>query len=328
MKKFDVIVIGAGPAGYAAAMRSIDFKKRVALIEKDKLGGAGIHNGALWSKTLWEISTTASMLRTQGSGLNVHDLNFQMNQINDEVNTALRGRVNQLKNHMDQINTALDDDLFEYIEGSAKVVSKNSVLVECKGSSKELEADYIILATGSRPRKLPHLPIDEEIVMTSDGLSSMNKFPESIVILGAGVIGCEFATIFSGFGKTKVHLIDKGDRILPFEDEDVVEVVEKSLEKRGVLIHRNSRLTDMKVIAGNVQYNLEYTDGTTEVFDVERALISVGRVPNYENLIDESLCLEVNKRGIVDELTQTSISNIYAVGDLSLIHISEPTRPY
>ena len=327
MKKFDVIVIGAGPAGYAAAMRSVDFKKRVALIEKDKLGGAGIHNGALWSKTLWEISTTASMLRTQGSGLNVHDLNFQMNQINDEVNTALRGRVNQLKNHMDQINTALDDDLFEYIEGSAKVVSKNSVLVECKGSSKELEADYIILATGSRPRRLPHLPIDEEIVMTSDGLSNMNKFPESIVILGAGVIGCEFATIFSGFGKTKVHLIDKGDRILPFEDEDVVEVVEKSLEKRGVLIHRNSRLTDMKVIAGNVQYNLEYTDGTTEVFDVERALISVGRVPNFENLIDESLCLEVNKRGIVDELTQTSISNIYAVGDItadiSLVNVGE-----
>ena len=141
------------------------------------------------------------------------------------------------------------------------------------------------------------------------------------------MIGCEFATIFSGFGKTKVHLIDKGDRILPFEDEDVVEVVEKSLEKRGVLIHRNSRLTDMKVIAGNVQYNLEYTDGTTEVFDVEKALISVGRVPNFENLIDESLCLEVNKRGIVDQLTQTSISNIYAVGDItadiSLVNVGE-----
>ena len=153
MKKFDVIVIGAGPAGYAAAMRSVDYKKRVALIEKDKLGGAGIYNGALWSKTLWEISTTASMLRAQGSGLNVHDLNFQMNQINDEVNRALCGRVNQLKNHMDQINTVLDYDLFEYIQGSAKVVSQNSVVVECKGTSRELEADYIILATGSRPRK-------------------------------------------------------------------------------------------------------------------------------------------------------------------------------
>ena len=228
---------------------------------------------------------------------------------------------------MDQINTVLDCDLFEYIQGSAKVVSQNSVVVECKGTSRELEADYIILATGSRPRKLPNLPIDEKIVMTSDGLSSMNKFPESIVILGAGVIGCEFATIFSGFGKTKVHLIDKGDRILPFEDKDVVEVVEKSLEKRGVLIHRNSRLTEMKVIAGNVRYNLEYTNGTTEVFDVEKALISVGRVPNYENLIDESLCLKINKKGIVDELTQTSVSNIYAVGDItadiSLVNVGE-----
>ena len=327
MKKFDVIVIGAGPAGYAAAMRAVDFKKNVALIEKDKLGGAGIHNGALWSKTLWEISTTASMLRTQGSGLNVHDLNFQMDQINDEVNTALDRRVNQLQHHMDQINIASESDLFEYIEGSAKVVSKNGVAVESEGTIQELEADYIILATGSRPRKLSHLPIDEEIVMTSDGLPKMNKFPKSIVILGAGVIGCEFATIFSGFGKTKVHLIDKGDRILPFEDEDVVHVVEKSLEERGVLIHRNSRLTDMKVVEGAVQYNLEYTDGSTEVFEVEKALISVGRVPNYENLIDESLGLEVNNRGIVDELTQTSVSNIYAVGDItadiSLVNVGE-----
>ena len=327
MKKFDIIIIGAGPAGYAAAMRAVDFKKKVALIEKDKLGGAGIHNGALWSKTLWEISTTASMLRTQGSGLNVHDLDFQMDQINDEVNTALDGRVNQLQNHMDQINIALESDFFEYIEGSAKVVSENKVAVESKDEIQELEADYIILATGSRPRKLPHLPIDEEIVMTSDGLPKMNQFPKSIVILGAGVIGCEFATIFSGFGKTKVHLIDKGDRILPFEDEDVVRVVEKSLEERGVLIHRNSRLTDMKVVEGAVQYNLEYTDGSTEVFDVEKALISVGRVPNYENLIDESLGLEVNNRGIVDELTQTSVSNIYAVGDItadiSLVNVGE-----
>lgn len=327
MKKFDVIVIGAGPAGYAATMRAVDFKKKVALIEKDKLGGAGIHNGALWSKTLWEISTTASNLRTQGSGLNVHDLNFQMDQINDEVNTALDGRVNQLQHHMDQINIALESDFFKYIKGSAKVVSKNGVAVENEGTTQELEADYIILATGSRPRKLPHLPIDEEIVMTSDGLPKMNKFPKSIVILGAGVIGCEFATIFSGFGKTKVHLIDKGDRILPFEDEDVVRVVEKSLEERGVLIHRNSRLTDMKVVEGAVQYNLEYTDGSTEVFDVEKALISVGRVPNYENLIDESLGLEVNNSGIVDELTQTSVSNIYAVGDItadiSLVNVGE-----
>jgi len=327
MKKFDVIVIGAGPAGYAAAMRAVDFKKNVALIEKDKLGGAGIHNGALWSKTLWEISTTASMLRTQGSGLNVHDLNFQMDHINDEVNTALDRRVNQLQHHIDQINIAPESDFFEYIEGSAKVVSKNGVAVESEGTTQELEADYIILATGSRPRKLSHLPIDEEIVMTSDGLPKMNKFPKSIVILGAGVIGCEFATIFSGFGKTKVHLIDKGDRILPFEDEDVVRVVEKSLEERGVLIHRNSRLTDMKVVEGAVQYNLEYIDGSTEVFEVEKALISVGRVPNYENLIDESLGLEVNNRGIVDELTQTSVSNIYAVGDItadiSLVNVGE-----
>ena len=95
-----------------------------------------------------------------------------------------------------------------------------------------LEADNIIVATGSRPRLLPELPIDEEHVFTSDGLDKLDHFPKSIVIVGAGVIGCEFATIFSNFGKTKVHLIDKGDRILPFEDEDIVKVIERNLEAK------------------------------------------------------------------------------------------------
>ncbi|MEO9484235.1 MAG: NAD(P)/FAD-dependent oxidoreductase [Ekhidna sp.] len=327
MRKFDVCVIGGGPAGYAAAMRAIDFGKSVALIEKDKLGGAGIHQGALWSKTWWEISREARMINLHGNALNVGSTEFSFEKVKGEVTDAVDERVNLLTHHMENINLGYNEELFEYIHGKASVKGKNTVEVSGNGHDQTLEAEYIVLATGSVPRKLPHLPIDEEHVFTSDGLNNLSKFPKSIVIVGAGVIGCEFATIFSNFGHTKVHLIDKGDRILPFEDEDVVKVIEKNLEEKGVLIHRNSKLIEMKVDENEVVYILEYNDGTKESFRVEKGLISIGRVPQYDNLLNENLGVEVDNRGIKDDLTQTSVSNIYAVGDItadiSLVNVAE-----
>lgn len=329
MKKFDVIIIGAGPAGYAAAMRAIDFKKRVALIERNKLGGAGIWDGALWSKTWWEISREAAMMRSHGKALNLNTIDFNYRNIKEEVNTALNDRFNQLQHHMQNINVSLDDDLFEYLNGTGKVLTDHVVSVKLNNGHGEIriEGENIILATGSKPRKLPYLPIDEKVVFTSDGLNNLNDFPKSMVIVGAGVIGCEFATIFSNFGKTKVHLIDKGERILPFEDPDVVSVIEHNLERQNVLIHRNSRLIDMEVQDDEVVYTLQYHDGGKEVFRVEKALVSIGRVPSYENLFENSVGIKLNERGIIDELTRTSIKNIYAVGDItadiSLVNVGE-----
>lgn len=327
MKKYDVVVIGAGPAGYAAAMRAIDFKKRVALIEKKQLGGAGIHHGALWSKTWWELSREAHSLRKHAQAFNLSNITFNYKKVQAEVREAVRERVDQLEHHMHNINVSIGEGLFDYIQGHARVVDKNLVEISVFEKKELIEADYIILATGSTPRKLPEIPIDETHIFTSDGLDSLEEFPKSIVIVGAGVIGCEFATIFSNFGQTKVHLIDKGDRILPFEDEDVVKVIERNLEAKNVLIHRNSRLIDMRIEQGMVVYTLEYTDGSKEVFRVEKALVSVGRIPNYDNLFDKSLDIKIDGRGIVDNHTQTTVSNIYAVGDItadiSLVNVGE-----
>lgn len=327
MKEYDVIIIGAGPAGYAAAMRAVDFKKKVALIEKKQLGGAGIHHGALWSKTWWELSRGAYALRKHGEALSTEGVTFNYQRLRSEVRKAVQERMDQLDHHMRNINVSIGEGLFDYIKGNARLTDKNTVEVSTFDGKTILKAEHIVLATGSKPRNLPSLPIDEESVYTSDGLDKMEEFPKSMVIVGAGVIGCEFATIFSNFGHTKVHLIDKGDRILPFEDEDVVSIIEKNLESKNVLIHRNSRLIDMKKENDMVVYTLEYTDGSKEVFRVEKALVSVGRVPSYDNLFDESLKIEIDERGIKDDLTQTSISNIYAVGDItadiSLVNVAE-----
>jgi len=325
MDKFDLIVIGAGPSGYAAAMRALDFKKKVLLIEKSNVGGAGVTNGALSSKTWWELSREAAGFRKSLKRYNIKAPSVAYKEIQGEVRKAVEERMSMLSEHMDFLRKS---KLLSYKTGTAKLLSQHEVEIS-NGYDREVVAtDFIVLATGSRPRFLPDIPIDEKIIMTSDGIENMEDFPESMVIVGAGVIGCEFATIFSGFGKTKVHLIDKGDRILPFEDDDVVKVIERNMENSGVLIHRNSRLVRMEVKNNRVVYELEYNDGAKEIFNVEKALVSVGRTPNYEDLWEDGgVEIHISKRGIEDNDTQTNVSNIYAVGDItadiSLVNVGE-----
>jgi dihydrolipoamide dehydrogenase len=327
MEKYDLVVVGGGPSGYAAAMRALDFKKKTLLVEKDKIGGAGVTNGALSSKTWWELSRETASFRKNLHRFNLEEPTINYKEIQDEVRRAVDERKSMLNEHMDFLRNLNHGISLDFKKGTAKLLSKNEIEIESNGVKEIVWADYIVLATGSRPRLLPELPIDEKIVMTSDGIESMEDFPDSMVIVGAGVIGCEYATIFSGFGKTKVHLIDKGDRILPFEDEDVVRVIERNMENSGVLIHRNSKLIRMEIKNGKVEYELEYTEGSKEVFHVDKALVSVGRVPNYLNLWDESVGVKMDSRGIEDNDTQTSIDNIYAVGDItadiSLVNVGE-----
>jgi len=327
MEKYDLVVIGAGPSGYAAAMRSLDFKKKTLIVEKEKVGGAGVTNGALSSKTWWELSREVASFRKNLKKFNIQVPDVNYKEIQQEVRNAIHERKHMLEDHMQQMQNSRHAHLLTFSKGTARLLSSNEVEITSDAGSRVVWADYIVLATGSRPRYLPELPIDEKIVMTSDGIENMEDFPESMVIVGAGVIGCEFATIFSAFGKTKVNLIDKGDRILPFEDEDVVRIVERNMENNGILIHRNSHLTSMEIKNGRVEYELEYNDGSKAKFNVEKALVAVGRTPNFEGLWDESMGIDFTKRGIKDNETQTNIGNIYAVGDItadiSLVNVGE-----
>jgi dihydrolipoamide dehydrogenase len=328
MEKFDLVVIGAGPSGYAAAMRSVDFKKRTLLIERNRVGGAGVTNGALSSKTWWELSRETASFRKNLRRFNLHVPSINYKEIQDEVQRAVLERKTLLEEHMHVLQESANGQRYlTFKKGNARLLSQNEIEITNGHIREVVWADYVVLATGSRPRHLPELPIDEKIVMTSDGIEDMDEFPESMVIVGAGVIGCEYATIFSGFGKTRVHLIDKGSRILPFEDEDVVHVIERNMENSGVLIHRNSRLIRLEILHGRVEYELEYDDSSKEVFNVEKALVAVGRTPNYEDLWSDKIDISISKRGIEDNDTQTNILNIYAVGDItadiSLVNVGE-----
>ncbi|MCB0505114.1 MAG: NAD(P)/FAD-dependent oxidoreductase [Cyclobacteriaceae bacterium] len=327
MARFDLCVVGAGPSGYAAAMRAVDFGKKVLLIEKSQLGGAGVTNGALSSKTWWDLARNVDQLYKNRKRYNINAPEVNFNILKQEVENAVNERKEMLRDHLERLHSSDFNELVTFVQGEAFIVSPNEIQVTTDKGTETYVADYIVLATGSRPRKLPDIPIDEKIILTSDGISNLEDFPKSMVILGAGVIGCEFATIFSSIRKTKVHVIDKGDHILPFEDSDVVSVIEKNMEEHGVLIHRNSQMIRMDIVNGEVEYELEYTNGLKEVFHVEKALVSVGRIPNYEGMGLEELGVKMDNRGIIDDDTQTSIPNIYAVGDITadiaLVNVGE-----
>lgn len=296
------------------------------LIEKSKIGGAGIFHGALSSKTMWEMSETYSMLNSNnfGCSINGSDLNYQ--SVIFEMDRAIQEKFIQLRT---QIEYFQDKGLLTYYNGIGQLLDKNLISIRFdNGGYEEIVADFIILAVGSRPRYLPTIPIDEKTIVTSNGINQFTEFPESMVILGAGVIGCEYATIFSNFGKTKVFLIDKQDRILPFEDEDLSSIVAKNLEQNGVHIHRGASLISMDIVDGRVEYKLSFSDGRIEIYTVDKALVSVGRVPNIENLGLEKVGLQMNKQGhAVDSETQSSVENIFVVGDftadIALVNIAE-----
>jgi dihydrolipoamide dehydrogenase len=324
---YDLCIIGGGPAGYAAAMRAIDFGKTVLLIEKDRIGGAGLFNGALSSKAFWEYSTRYASARKEVAKHGL-DYTIHFSDAKKVVESAIFERKFQLNVHLKLLQKATHTPLLKLEKGCASLLNKNEVQIIKKTGIKRVYAEHILIATGSRPRQLASISSDEKIIFTSDGIESLTDFPESMVIVGAGVIGCEYATVFSNFGKTKVFLIDKADRILPFEDEDLAGIVAANLEKNGVVIHRNASLARMEIKDGKVEYELSHKDGHTEIHRVEKALLSIGRIPNTEHIGLKEAGVEVDERGYIkEEDTQSSVPTIYAAGDITaniaLVNVAE-----
>ncbi len=320
IEKFDLIVIGAGPAGYAAAMRAIDFGKRVCLIEKDKVGGAGIYNGALSSKTLWEISEKVANVNEAIAGKDRDRYSIPWGNVQATMDEAIFERKFQYSCHIKLLQTETMHNLLTYYRGSASFKSPNEIcILQHDGNEKIVFGEKIMIATGSKPRKLPNIPVDEQTIMTSDGIENIQDYPKSLVIVGAGVIGCEYATIFSNFGNTKVYIIDRQDRILPFEDEDISTIVSSRLQKNGVTIHHNAKLERMEIIDGEVEYELSYPAGKNEIIRAEKALLSIGREPNTAGLKLENagVLLDVKGGTIADNDTVTNVKHIFAAGDVS-----------
>lgn len=319
---WDLCVLGAGPAGYAAAMRAQDLGKSVIIIERGRVGGAGVHAGALSSKTMWHLSNDFSLAQRSDRGY-CAKAGFELSyrRVIESVRAAVNEREGYLDKQLDRLATPrAGEGNVTLVRGTAKFVSPNEVEVRRADGGLELvSASHFVIATGSKPRIPDGLPVDGDLVVTSDQIESFPSFPESMVIVGAGVIGCEYATVFANFASTKIRIIDRQPRILPFEDEDVAEEVASNFESMGILIHRASKLQEMRIVDGKVEYVISDAEGKTQTIRVERALVSVGRIPNTRSLGLENAGVQVDKNdSIVANHTQSSVSHIYAAGDVTM----------
>ena len=276
MHHYQVCVIGGGPAGFAAAMRCWDFGKRVALVEQGSLGGAGVFNGALSSKTFWELSRDFRNAQRIDRGFRAERVEVDFDAVRAVVDQACQEKARQIARQLEALAEPRPGEpgCIRQFRGAARFLDPHTISVEGSGGgdSREISAEHFIIATGSRPRELPDIEIDGRSIITSDHIGSLDEFPRSLVILGAGVVGCEFATIFANFGQTKVHLIDRAPRILPFEDADVATVCATNLEAQGVTIHGQAKLVSMhRVEGGMVEYTIEHATGGRESIVREKA---------------------------------------------------------
>jgi len=327
---YDICVIGAGPSGFAAAIRAWDFGKKICLIERGAVGGACIYNGVLTSKTLWELSLDYINASRSDRGYSAEKINLNYCAVTDCVRAATGEKAKQVEKQLKELSKPTKEypGSIEWITGSASFLDDNTVEIIGADNQQNITAKDFIMATGSRPRILDNIEVDGEKIITSDHIMEFNDFPKSMVILGAGVVGCEFATIFANFGQTKVYLIDRADRILPFEDDDISQICSTNLEEKGVTIHHRANLVSMTSEKDGVSYTIEHHTGAKETIFVEKALISVGRVPNTDYLGLENTGVKLDKRGYVEvESTRTSVSHIHAVGDITtdmaLVNVAE-----
>ena len=313
---YDLCVIGGGPSGYAAAMRAVDFGKSVLLLERNRLGGTGIFDGALASKTMWELSNKVKTIREELGVSAASDMPFA--QVQAAIRAATDENVSLLQRQLSLIQERTNS--IDFVQGTASFATPTQIkIVFPDGTVQLICAEKTIIAAGSRPRLLPEIPVDEKVIVTSNGILHFDRFPKSLVIVGGGIIGCEFASMFANFGQTKVFMIERENRLLPFEDEDISHIVTQNLARNGVTVHERARLIRLEQKDGGVEYEIACPHDQRQVLRVEKALVSVGRVPNVEALQLSNTTVRTSERGIEipDNDTQTTVPNIHAVGDIS-----------
>ncbi|MCX8113021.1 MAG: NAD(P)/FAD-dependent oxidoreductase [Bacteroidia bacterium] len=313
--RYDLIILGGGAAGFAGAMRAMDFGKRALLIEKERVGGAALSSGALSSKTWWELAKDFDKLFLTDRGYQVKEFSFSFTDFQRIVDQAVEERRQQM---LRQIAHYQRLGLLELVYGTGRFIDAHRLEVHPReGSPFVAEADYFLLATGSRPRTLPDFPLDGQRVFTSDHIDNLEAFPSDLLIVGSGVIGCEFATIFSTFPKVRVTMVEKADRILPYEDADISAVVMQNLSECNVRFFTRSQLKGLRRVESAIEYEIETADGKCHRETASHVLIAIGRVPNSEDLGLERVGVKLDSFGhVVSQSTQTSVPHIFVAGDL------------
>jgi len=319
--KFDLCVIGCGPGGFAAAMSALDLGRHVCIVEAGEIGGTGVMWGALASKTMWELAKDFAIAAKVDRGYRAGDLRVDYPALRNTVLQAVKEKQYQMLSQIETFSPGRwpGAGSLTLKRGRGTLRSATSLAVAYPdGRREELRADFFLIATGSRPRDFPNIRTDQTRIINSDGVLNLKAFPRRLMIIGAGITGCEYATIFSNFGQTKLYLVDHQERVVPFEDTDVSAFVNASLEKRGVEIFHAAMLRRIQTGPDHLEVTLDFSDGHAEIVEVDTVLISIGRNPNLAGLNLELFGIRPNVRGFLETDAYCRVKdNIYAAGDVT-----------
>jgi dihydrolipoamide dehydrogenase len=311
-KKWDIVVIGAGPGGYIAAIRGAQLGKRVLLVEKNKVGGVCMNWGCIPTKFLLHQT---SLIKNIKSNANINgpvaDISLNWEKVQDEKERAVERLVQG-------IEFLLNKNKIELIKGTASISSENVILIKTGEKEEMVEAEKIILATGSRPAFLPFLKPDGKFVLTSRDALGLKAIPKKLLVVGAGAIGLEMGVIYHRMG-CEVEVLEIMPQILPGIDRDIALRIERSLKSQGIRI--NTRMSIKKSVLTEKSIKISGTCLKTEQdFEIEtdRVLLAAGRKPNSEELVKDCPDLLADEKGFirVNEKLETGVPRIYAIGDL------------
>ena len=310
IEQVDIVVIGSGPAGQKAAVQAAKAKKTVALIESDRvLGGACVHRGTIPSKTLRENALRIANLRH-------HAELFSFSLRPDTEMAALIENMHSvLSAHDEYINKQIERNKIQRIHGRASFIDKHNVEVnQPGGTSLQFCAEHIVIASGSIPRHLDNIEVDHEHIYDSDSILSMIYLPQTLTVLGGGVIASEYASIFASLG-VRVTMIDRYPRPLGFLDQALTDKFVHAFESEGARFIPNANVK-RSYWDGISQVVTELEDGT--IYRSEKLLSAAGRVANVQGLAIENAGLSLNERGLIsiDHHCRTAVDNIYAAGDV------------
>ena len=310
MESFDLIVIGSGPAGEKGAAQAAYFGKRVALVERGpNLGGAGVNTGTIPSKTLRESALYFSGLRQRG----LYGIDYSLRE-GLTVQGFMHRKDAVVSAERLKIASNLAAHKIELISGVASFEDPHTVnVVDARGATRELRGQAILIATGSTPHRPSEIPFDDKTIFDSDSILAMDRLPKSMIVVGGGVIGCEYASIFTAMG-VEVTLVDGRERLLPFLDAEISELLRARLASLGLKILFQERAKGTERVAGGVRMTL----ASGKVLQAETALLAAGRRGAVAGLHLEKAGLGINDRGNIDVNNhyQTHVRHIYAAGDV------------
>lgn len=313
MANYDVLIIGAGPGGYVAAIRAAQLGNKVAIVDKEFLGGVCLNVGCIPSKALLKNAEVAHTLRTKGE-----EFGFSFTNLKLDYASAVKRSRQVSQRLVKGVDFLMKKNKIDVYMGTAKLTAKDTVVVTtAKGEAVEHKAKNIIIATGASALKVPGIEEDGEQVLTFWPAILQEKLPKSVIIVGGGAIGLEFATIWSSYG-AEVTLVEMLDRIAPLEDEEVSKELAKAMTKDGIKVKTGTKVEKVEKTKGKVKVSVSGKGGN-ETLEAEQVLLAIGFRPNTKDIGLEQVGVKLGQRGevLIDDRMATNVPGIWAVGDVT-----------